>query len=681
VSQLPWEFLYDRRLRDYVSLSVPIARYPQLMRPITTLAVEPPLRILGVAARPYDRDQLDVAREQHDLIDALGGLGTGRVQLRWLDGESWQALKDAVRREPWHVLHFVGHGGFDSETGEGYLDLVRRDGTADHVSATDFCHLLQDNHSLRVVVLNACESGRAASGDPLSSIAATLMTRGIPSVVAMQYEISDPAALTFADAFYRALADNLPLDRAVTDARGAVKREHRSLEWGTPVLYLRSPQTRIFESVPSAAATPSVQPVPPPVQPVPPPVQPVPPPVQPPVRPTHAWTGNSTAGGALAGGPAVPEPASGGSGILGDVVRAFRPNAQAKARIGGWLNVVDPLRSGAGSRDFAAPRRPARSVPGDPTQGPAEALVALAEISRLQHQTPVRTIVFSPDRGLLAVGCEDGTIPVWNTATARVVLAFRHNIPLPGVNKAAWTADGRYLGAAYRDGSARIWNPATEVADIAVRPSGLGTAWSVVFSPDGRWLAVAGNDQSVRILDTSGREFTRLVHLAETRDAAGRRLIPKDVMDVAFSPDGSFLATAASDGIVRIWNPQGAVVTRLRHPEAVNSVAFDGDGRRIVTGCADGVVRVWGGAAAAIVARVRHTGSVRAAAFAPNGRWLVSGSDDHNLVVSDSTGIEIARARHEGTVTAAGHHPNGHMIASASSDRTVRLWLPPVPGR
>ena len=72
------------------------------------------------------------------------------------------------------------------------------------------------------------------------------MRQGIPAVIAMQFEISDPAALVFSQSFYQAIADGLPVDVATVEARRAMFAEGNEVEWATPVLYLRSPDGRVF---------------------------------------------------------------------------------------------------------------------------------------------------------------------------------------------------------------------------------------------------------------------------------------------------------------------------------------------------------------------------------------------------------------------------------------------------
>jgi len=91
LAALPWEFLYDPRRQEYVSLSrnTPIVRYLSLPRPVRPLSITPPLRILGMVASPGDQDPLDVALEQERLRRALQGLeAQGLVTLDWLEGQS-----------------------------------------------------------------------------------------------------------------------------------------------------------------------------------------------------------------------------------------------------------------------------------------------------------------------------------------------------------------------------------------------------------------------------------------------------------------------------------------------------------------------------------------------------------------------------------------------------------------
>jgi len=248
---LPWEFLYDPDRDEYLCFSrdTPIVRYTDLRQAVGRLTVEPPLRILGMVASPRDLDPLDVEHEKSLMDEAIEDLqADGFVKLTWLEGETWRDLQRAMRRDgPWHIFHFVGHGDFDMAAQEGLIAFTEKGTGRRHLlRSRDLARLLDGHPSLRLVFLNSCEGARGSEGDPFSGTAATLVRRGIPAVVAMQYQITDQAAIEFSSAFYESLADGLPVDAAVTEARVAVSMDSM-LEWGTPVLYMRSPDGRLFD--------------------------------------------------------------------------------------------------------------------------------------------------------------------------------------------------------------------------------------------------------------------------------------------------------------------------------------------------------------------------------------------------------------------------------------------------
>ncbi len=248
---LPWEFLYDSRQADYVSLSsnTPIVRYLELPQPIQPLIVKPPLRILGMIASPHDLPSLDVEREKRCVEEAIKDLKKrDMVDITWMGGQTWEDLQQAMRTGIWHIFHFIGHGGFDRNTDEGLIALSDKDGQKFFLSATQLGRFLASHSYLRLVLLNSCEGARGGKNDIFSSTAAILVRKGIPAVLAMQYEISDRASIEFARAFYLALSDGLPVDSAVAEARIAVSVAlTNTVEWGTPVLYMRSPDGVLFK--------------------------------------------------------------------------------------------------------------------------------------------------------------------------------------------------------------------------------------------------------------------------------------------------------------------------------------------------------------------------------------------------------------------------------------------------
>jgi hypothetical protein len=263
LSALPWEYVYDSNRGDYLALGIatPIVRYLPIAQPIQPLEVTLPMRILAMAAGPKDLGVLDVERERLRLELALQKLiASGVVELHWVQGGTWEDLQQTLWHGPWHVFHFVGHGGFSERKGTGVLYFVGEDGNSKELSATDVARLLGDHEPLRLALLNSCETAEGASTDIFSSTAASLIRFGTPAVVAMQFQITDDAAIQFSRVFYSAVAQGMPVDSAVAEARKSVALQSQSYEWGTPVLFMRSPDGVLFDvPIQPALATPIEQ--------------------------------------------------------------------------------------------------------------------------------------------------------------------------------------------------------------------------------------------------------------------------------------------------------------------------------------------------------------------------------------------------------------------------------------
>ena len=274
---MPWEFLYDSAESRFLALSTetPIVRRLPTQTDLPPLPVTLPIRVLVLIASPKGLPPLETAQEWANLTQALADLQQqGRVVLERLEPPTLSALQRALRRGDYHVFHFVGHGGFDSGSQAGLLYLEDETGQADAVPGERLGTMLHDERSLRLAVLNACEGGRTARDDPFAGVAQSLIQQDIPAVVAMQFAVSDEAAVRGAREFYLALADGLPVDAALTEARKAIYGKGMGTEWATPVLYMTAPNGRIFDIAQGAAGKVAS----------PPPVAPLPPPVEPPVK-------------------------------------------------------------------------------------------------------------------------------------------------------------------------------------------------------------------------------------------------------------------------------------------------------------------------------------------------------------------------------------------------------------
>jgi CHAT domain-containing protein len=245
---LPWEYLYDDPAFLSISTWTPVVRYLDLPASRRPLLVQRPLRILGMVSSPSDVVELDVGQERQKLEEALAPLvAQGGVQVRWLEQATLKALQRELRRDEYHIFHYIGHGGYDRATDDGMLVLEDEDGRSRLVSGPELATLLADETSLRLAVLNACEGARSSVSDPFSGVASSLVRREIPAVIAMQLEITDRAAITFASELYSALADGYAVDAALAEARKAIYADRNDVEWATPVLFMRVPDGRIFD--------------------------------------------------------------------------------------------------------------------------------------------------------------------------------------------------------------------------------------------------------------------------------------------------------------------------------------------------------------------------------------------------------------------------------------------------
>ncbi len=251
VLNLPWEFLYQASTRDFLSRNqlTPIVRYLGVPQPPKPTIVRSRLRLLVVISNPAGTNLLDVERERQAVEAAW--TEESKVECRFLTNPTLSHLHETLLGATFHVLHFIGHGIFVETSGTGAIVIADAQGSAVAASGKVLASILTAFPDLRLVFLNACDTGRIseiAGVDLFAGVATSLVLAGLPAVVAMQFPISDAAALAFSKTFYRQLAAGEPIDAAVSQGRMSIYAQNPdSLEWGTPVLFMRSPDGQLFD--------------------------------------------------------------------------------------------------------------------------------------------------------------------------------------------------------------------------------------------------------------------------------------------------------------------------------------------------------------------------------------------------------------------------------------------------
>jgi hypothetical protein len=239
--QAPWELLHRPSTGDFLALNrfTPIVRSLDVARAPAVPPFTPPLRILFVLSQD---SVLQLQGELAKLRKVLAKNPAIEID-ELVDPEDPQALRAKLLESPFHVLHYMGHGSFDPESGEGSLSWGALDDKAE-LSGAHLATTLKDAGALRLVVLNACDTARTtvgSGGSPFAGVATALLQAGIPAVAAMQSPIGDAHAIAFSSAFYGRLALGRPLEEAITEGRHAIfSLRPQEIDWAIPVLFLRS---------------------------------------------------------------------------------------------------------------------------------------------------------------------------------------------------------------------------------------------------------------------------------------------------------------------------------------------------------------------------------------------------------------------------------------------------------
>lgn len=265
LATLPWEYLFDSSDKRFFFTSdkTPLIRYMEMPSDVKkTLEVAPPLRLLVVVSDPRGAyPPLDVKRELELIKEGVAVLRKKGLLVLEKVVATHEQVAAELKNDTYHILHFIGHGWYDESPNvnttrfkfDEHSGLYFED--AEHnlriFKAVELGALLQNCNNLRLVFLNACSTSRsderAIKTEYFSGLAQYLVQQQVPAVIAMQFPVSDTAAIELAQAFYTALANSWSVDSALALARNALRRAGSLIEWGTPQLFMRSDDAVLFD--------------------------------------------------------------------------------------------------------------------------------------------------------------------------------------------------------------------------------------------------------------------------------------------------------------------------------------------------------------------------------------------------------------------------------------------------
>lgn len=295
------------------------------------------------------------------------------------------------------------------------------------------------------------------------------------------------------------------------------------------------------------------------------------------------------------------------------------------------------------------------------------------------HQDEVNDLIWSSNGSNVASASSDGTVQIWNVATASVGIIYRNE--RKQVRSVAWSPDGSRIAIGYsgdRRDTETVHIIQAESGECIFTFAGSGggfwnsredsSIYTLAWSPDGSRIAWGGGDNKVNIWDAQTR-----------RQLVSYKGHNSSVHTLAWSPDSRQIVSGGADDAVHIWDAATGrnAATYFKHSAAVTGVVWSSNGQRIVSGSHDKTAQVWNAITGTTLTTYRgHAERIQTVAWSPDGSRIATGSGDGSVHIWDAgKGTTLfTYAAHVGRVNTVRWSPDGRRLATAGADKTIHIW-------
>lgn len=286
----------------------------------------------------------------------------------------------------------------------------------------------------------------------------------------------------------------------------------------------------------------------------------------------------------------------------------------------------------------------------------------------------IQDIEFSPYGENFAVAT---TIGIWLYNSRTGIEENRFEGIMGGANAISYSPDGRFIAAAHQDNTIRIWDTRAVQGNASRSLRGHNKKiYDLTYSPDGTKLASGSADNNIRLWDLSN--FS--THQENEIDS---KLLPyrDPVLTVAFSFDSQLVAGGSENGTIQVWdaNTGDQIYSFTEHTRSVEQVVFSPDRRKLVSASTDQTVRIWSlvGVGGQLDSTISHNSPVYTVSYLSDGNSLVTGSADRLIRIwntQTNTEQQSPLKGHKDHVSVIDCSPDSKTIVSGSPDGTVFIW-------